>query len=54
MHQQGSLILSQRKYIIDLLRDCNMQESNGVQTPMSTSLPLTIIAGESILDQSEY
>ncbi|XP_074347219.1 uncharacterized protein LOC141686056 [Apium graveolens] len=54
LHHQGSLILSQRKYILDLLRNCNLQESNGVQNPMSTSSPLTIVPGESIIDQFEY
>lgn len=48
------LILSQSKYILDLLRDTNMHESKGNSTPMSNTSPLTLQDGDSPADEKQY
>ncbi|XP_074362603.1 uncharacterized protein LOC141702915 [Apium graveolens] len=52
--QNNGLILSQAKYIKDLLHDTNMHESNGVTTPMSSSIKLIITPHEPPLDITKY
>lgn len=48
------LVLSQCKYIADMIRESHMQDSNGIQTLISTAPPLTITSGDPIVDHSEY
>lgn len=52
-HPDG-IVLSQSKYISDLLHDTNMHDSNGVATPMCSTSPLLVIQGEPPLDVTEY
>lgn len=50
----GELIMSQSQYIMDILRDSNMQESKGVATPMSSSQVLSLHDGTKLADAKEY
>lgn len=48
------LLLSQRKYITDLLARTNMIGAKSVTTPLATEPPLTILSGIALTDPSEY
>ena len=48
------IILSQQRYILDLLRKSNMLEAKPVKTPMSTAHTLTLLSGDTLTDPSSY
>jgi hypothetical protein len=48
------IILSQQRYILDLLRKSNMSEAKPVKTPMSTAHTLTLLSGDTLTDPSPY
>jgi hypothetical protein len=48
------IILSQQRYILDLLRKSNMLEAKPVKTPMSTAHALTLLSGDTLTDPSPY
>ncbi|KAH9723253.1 retrovirus-related pol polyprotein from transposon RE2 [Citrus sinensis] len=48
------LLLSQRRYIMDLLTQTKMQEAKTVLTPIPTSPTLTLTSGSSLSDPTEY
>lgn len=48
------LMLSQSQYIMDILRESNMQDSNGVTTPMSSSQVLSLHNGTTLADVKKY
>jgi len=52
-HPHG-LVLSQHRYIQDLLHHTNMSNSWPVATPLPPGPPSTLVMGELILDPSEY
>ena len=52
-HLHG-LLLSQRRYILDLLARTNMMEAKPVLTPLPTSPPITLHTGSPLRDPSEY
>lgn len=52
-HSPDGLILFQRKYILDLVVEHNIQESNGMVTPVSSSLALTIDQNSSAVNITE-
>jgi hypothetical protein len=48
------LILSQQRYILDLLKKSNMTDAKPVKTPMSTAHALSLISGEPLTDPTSY
>lgn len=50
----SGLCLSQRQYIMDLLRRTNMTSAKSAPTPMSTTPTLTLHYGKSLKDTLEY
>lgn len=48
------LFLSQRQYIIDLLRRANMLDAKPVTTPMDPNTPLTLGSGTTLDTPTEY
>ncbi|XP_019054242.1 PREDICTED: uncharacterized protein LOC109115063 [Nelumbo nucifera] len=52
--QDGSLHLSQSKYVKDLLQRVHMSQAKGVDTPMPTSLRLSKVEGEPVVDAITY
>ena len=48
------LLLSQRRYIMDLLTQTKMQDAKVVLTPMPTSPTLKLTSGSSLSDPTEY
>ena len=52
-HPHG-LLLSQRRYILDLLAHTNMMEAKPVLTPLPTSPPITLHIGSPLSDPSKY
>ncbi|XP_012851810.1 PREDICTED: uncharacterized protein LOC105971503 [Erythranthe guttata] len=52
--QDDSIILSQSQYIMDVLRDSNMDDIKGVLTPMSSSQVLGLDDGSAIANTKEY
>lgn len=52
-HKDG-LILSQSKYICDLFRKWDMFDCKGVQTPLSTSVTLSLNDGTPSTDANQY
>ena len=54
LSRPDGFVLSQAKYINDLLHETNMHECNGAITPMSDSLALTINPNEPSLNITDY
>lgn len=54
LHKPNGLVLTQRKYIMNILQETHMEGSNGVPTPMSTSLTLSVVKDSRVIDQSGY
>lgn len=52
-NKQG-LLLSQRRYIMDLLTQTKMKDAKTVLTPIPTSPPLMLNSGSSLSDPTEY
>ena len=50
----SGLLLSQRKYIQDLLLKTNMQDANTVTTPISTSGSLKLLDGSPTTEPTQY
>jgi hypothetical protein len=48
------LILSQQRYILDLLKKSNMSEAKPIKTPMSTAHTLSLLFGDPLPDPSPY
>jgi hypothetical protein len=48
------IILSQQRYILDLLRKSNMLEAKPVKTPMSAAHALTLLSDDTLTDLSPY
>ena len=48
------LVLSQRRYILELLSKTNMLEAKPVLTPLPTNAQLTLHSGTSLPDEIEY
>lgn len=48
------LILSQQRYILDLLQKSNMSEAKPVKTPMSTAHALSLLSGDPLNNPSLY
>ena len=48
------LLLSQRRYILDLLTQTKMQDAKTVPTPIPTSSTLMLNSGSSLFDPTEY
>lgn len=48
------LHLTQHRYILDLLRKCNMHDAKPVTTPMATSPKLSINSGAPLSDAKDY
>ena len=54
LNNNDGIILSQSKYIMDILQDTQMHESKGVLTPMSSTLSLSLNDGTLPTDATEY
>ncbi|KAK2979349.1 hypothetical protein RJ640_000686 [Escallonia rubra] len=54
VRRNDGVLLSQSKYIADLLKKYNMHESKGVTTPMCPTTPLNLNDGSSPTDAKEY
>jgi hypothetical protein len=54
LHAPQGLFLSQRRYILDLLKKSNMLGAKTVTSPMSSSKPLSQFDGEAFHDPSLY
>ncbi|KAK0603909.1 hypothetical protein LWI29_010028 [Acer saccharum] len=52
-HKQG-ILLSQRRYIMDLLTRTKMTEAKPVQTPLPTSPPISLHSGTPLSDPTTY
>lgn len=52
-HQQG-ILLSQQKYIFDLLKKTRMDGAKPTQTPMASTARLSQFTGETLLDATQY
>lgn len=52
-HKQ-CVLLSQRRYMMDLLDHTKLLEAKLVQTPLPLSPPITLTLGTTLLDPSEY
>lgn len=52
-NQQG-LLLSQRRYILDILARTRMTDAKPVLTPLPTSPPLQLHSGSPLADPTEY
>lgn len=52
--QSGGVLLSQHKYIQDLLQKVNMLNANDVHTPMSSNQVPVLNDGTSFTDATEY
>jgi len=52
-HKHG-ILLSQRRYILDLLSRTKMTGANPVQTPLPTSPPISLHSGTRLSDPSSY
>ena len=48
------LLLSQRRYILDLLTQTKMQDAKTIPTPIPTSPTLILNSGFSLFDPTEY
>lgn len=53
-NHDGSLLLSQSKYILDLLAKANMQDAKGINTPMISSLKLSKHGTDVLQDPTFY
>ena len=51
---KGGVLLSQKKYITDLLKRAKMDDANSLPTPMITSLKLTSDVGDPVDNPHEY
>lgn len=51
---ESGILLNQRKYILDLLKDADMENCNSVSTPSPPSLHLTDKDGEYLTDPESY
>ena len=51
---KGVVLLSQKKYITDLLKRAKMDDANSLPTPMITSLKLTSNVGDPVDNPHEY
>ena len=51
---RAGLLLSQHKYIHDLLSTTNMMGAKDVATPLSTSTCLTLVDGSAAFDSTEF
>jgi hypothetical protein len=54
LHLQSRLLLSQRRYILDVLKRTNMLEAKPISSPMSTSSPLSTFVGDTMEDPSLF
>ena len=54
LRDTDGLILSQSKCSQDILQDCNMHDSKGVMTPMTSSVPLQLNGGSLLTDATTY
>lgn len=54
IRRDDGLILSQSKYVLDILHDSNMQDSKGVLTPMSSHHTLVANDGAPLTDATKY
>ncbi|RVW20751.1 Retrovirus-related Pol polyprotein from transposon RE2 [Vitis vinifera] len=48
------ILLSQRRYIVDLLTRTKMMDAKPIHTPLPTSLPITLHYGSSLKDLTKY
>ena len=51
---KDDLLLTQHKYIRDLLAKSSMDGARDITTPLSTSAPLKLIDGSSVVDSTKY
>ncbi|KAF9662593.1 hypothetical protein SADUNF_Sadunf18G0070500 [Salix dunnii] len=51
---KDGLLLTQHKYIRDLLAKSSMDGARDITTPLSTSAPLKLTDGSSVVDSTEY
>jgi hypothetical protein len=54
LHLQYEPLLSQRRYILDMLKRTNMLNAKPISSPMSTSSPLSAFVGDLIEDPSLF
>jgi len=54
LHLQSGLLLSQRRYILDLLKRTSMLESKPITSPMSTSHTLLAFVGDPMDDPTLF
>jgi len=54
LHLKSGLLLSQRCYILDMLKRTNMLEAKPISSPMSTSSPLSAFVGDPMEDPSLF
>lgn len=54
IRRDDGLILSQSKYVLDILHDSNMPDSKGVLTPMSSHHTLVANDGAPLTDATKY
>lgn len=54
VHKPDGLVLTQSKYISEILKKYNMHESKGVLSPMSSSLMLQVSDGSAPADTKQY
>nr|KYP37002.1 hypothetical protein KK1_041843 [Cajanus cajan] len=52
--QNGSVLLTQSKYIRDLLQRTNMLEANAISSPMLSSYKLSIHGSDTLADSTFY
>jgi len=53
-HIPDGLILSQSKYILDILSELDMENCKGVSTPMCSTVPLRVADGSPHIDATRY
>jgi len=54
LKQDSGLFLSQRRYIMDLLKKTNMHEAKPITSPMASSSVLSAFSGDPMDDPSLY
>lgn len=54
LHKNGGLILTQRKFALDLLSEFDSQHSRVVSTPLDSNFKLTADSGELLSDPTVY
>jgi hypothetical protein len=54
LHMKSGLLLSQRRYILDMLKRTNMLEAKPISSPMSTSHTLSAFVGDPKEDPSLF